>query len=121
MPETTQQPGPDVDALNPAELAVLAARMLHALADRSATPAIAGLARALDGVLDGVSVVAAGGRTPGAARPSTRRRTTAMTRTMTFHGISEPTPGPRWRALFEATWPAYRAWYLSDGDEPRPT
>ena len=29
-------------------------------------------------------------------------------------------PGPRWRALFEATWPAYRAWYLQEGDQARP-
>ncbi len=37
------------------------------------------------------------------------------------HGIHEPTPGPRWRALFDATWPAYRAWYLAGGDAARPT
>ena len=39
---------------------------------------------------------------------------------MTLHGLREATPGPRWRALFEATWPAYRAWYLSEGDQARP-
>ena len=38
----------------------------------------------------------------------------------TFFGIHEPTPGPRWKALFDATWPAYRAWYLSEGDAARP-
>jgi predicted choloylglycine hydrolase len=27
-------------------------------------------------------------------------------------------PGPRWRALFDATWPAYRAWYLGQGPRP---
>lgn len=40
---------------------------------------------------------------------------------LTLYGINEPTPGPRWRALFEATWPAYRRWYLSEGAEARPT
>jgi predicted choloylglycine hydrolase len=39
---------------------------------------------------------------------------------ITVHAINEPTPGPRWRALFGATWPAYRAWYLSEGDDARP-
>src|SRR5450755_4893130 len=29
---------------------------------------------------------------------------------MTMYGIREPRPGPRWRSLFEATWPAYRSW-----------
>jgi len=36
----------------------------------------------------------------------------AATFPMTVHGVREATPGPRWRGLFEATWPAYRAWYL---------
>ena len=39
---------------------------------------------------------------------------------VTVYGINEAIPGPRWRALFEATWPAYRAWYLTDGDAARP-
>lgn len=30
-------------------------------------------------------------------------------------------PGLRWRALFDATWSSYRAWYLREGDEARPT
>lgn len=38
-----------------------------------------------------------------------------------FHGIRELTPGPRWRQLFTATWPGYRAWYLSEGDAARPS
>jgi predicted choloylglycine hydrolase len=36
-----------------------------------------------------------------------------------MYGINEANPGPRWRALFEATWPAYRRWYLSEGPEAR--
>jgi predicted choloylglycine hydrolase len=39
---------------------------------------------------------------------------------LTLYGINEPRPGPRWRALFDATWQAYRAWYLSQGDQARP-
>ena len=31
------------------------------------------------------------------------------------------TAGPRWRALFDATWPAYRRWYLPEGLEARPS
>ncbi|MEO7350955.1 MAG: C45 family peptidase [Marmoricola sp.] len=42
------------------------------------------------------------------------------TRSFTLFGIREERPGPRWQALFEATWPAYRAWYLKDGDDARP-
>ncbi len=39
---------------------------------------------------------------------------------VTVYGINEPTPGWRWKALFDATWPAYRAWYLSEGEAARP-
>ena len=39
---------------------------------------------------------------------------------LTVYGINERTPGPRWRALFDATWPGYRAWYLSHGEQARP-
>ncbi len=41
-------------------------------------------------------------------------------RSFTLFGIREARPGTRWQALFEATWPAYRAWYLKDGDDARP-
>ncbi|MGZ4459787.1 MAG: C45 family autoproteolytic acyltransferase/hydrolase [Nocardioidaceae bacterium] len=41
-------------------------------------------------------------------------------RSFTLFGIREERPGPRWRALFSATWPAYRAWYLQDGEDARP-
>ena len=40
---------------------------------------------------------------------------------LTLYGINEPLPGARWRALYDATWPAYRRWYLSEGDRIRPT
>lgn len=41
-------------------------------------------------------------------------------RSFTLYGIREARPGPRWRALFDATWPGYRAWYLRDGEAARP-
>ena len=40
-------------------------------------------------------------------------------RTSALHGIREPKPGPRWQALYEALWPAYRSWFLSEGDAVR--
>ena len=40
---------------------------------------------------------------------------------LTFYGIREPVPGPRWKALFDALWPGYRSWYLREGDEARPS
>jgi predicted choloylglycine hydrolase len=38
-----------------------------------------------------------------------------------FYGIREPTPGPRWQQLFDATWTGYRAWYLREGESARPS
>lgn len=43
-----------------------------------------------------------------------------MSYPMTIYGINEPKPGARWKALFDATWPAYKAWYLSGDDRDRP-
>jgi predicted choloylglycine hydrolase len=39
---------------------------------------------------------------------------------LTLYAIDEPQPGPRWQALFDATWWAYRRWYLRDGEAARP-
>src|SRR6478609_11351462 len=39
---------------------------------------------------------------------------------LTVYGIREPVPGPRWQALFTATWPGYRRWYLQRDVRPRP-
>jgi predicted choloylglycine hydrolase len=38
-----------------------------------------------------------------------------------FTAVAEPEPGPRWRARFDETWPAFRRWYLRDGDAARPS
>jgi predicted choloylglycine hydrolase len=37
-----------------------------------------------------------------------------------MHCVSEGRPGLRWRALLDATWPAYRSWYLAQGPRARP-
>ncbi len=39
---------------------------------------------------------------------------------LSFYGIREDRPGPRWHALFDVVWPAYRRWYLSEGHAARP-
>ena len=39
---------------------------------------------------------------------------------MTLYGIREEQPGPRWRALHDATRDAYQRWYLSEGAAARP-
>jgi predicted choloylglycine hydrolase len=40
---------------------------------------------------------------------------------LTFQAIAEPWPGVRWRERFAASWPAYKTWYLRDGDAARPS
>ncbi len=37
-----------------------------------------------------------------------------------LEAIEEERPGPLWQARYEAMWPAYRAWYLQEGDAARP-
>jgi predicted choloylglycine hydrolase len=37
-----------------------------------------------------------------------------------FESIAEDQPGPKWRALFDRFWPAYKSWFLSEGDKARP-
>ncbi|MCB2128748.1 MAG: hypothetical protein KDE03_06640 [Rhodobacteraceae bacterium] len=38
-----------------------------------------------------------------------------------WRAIDEPEPGPKLAALFHAYWPAYRRWWLREGEGPRPT
>lgn len=40
---------------------------------------------------------------------------------LTFRSVAEASAGPKWQALFDRFWPAYKAWYLSDGLEQRAT
>ena len=46
---------------------------------------------------------------------------TTTSRSLTLHAYTEAQPGPRWRALHDATWPAYRRWYAQDGLAARPS
>ncbi len=39
---------------------------------------------------------------------------------LSFAAIEELEPSDRWRASFEAMWPAYRSWYLKEGEAARP-
>ncbi|RYH03308.1 hypothetical protein EU805_06185 [Salipiger sp. IMCC34102] len=41
--------------------------------------------------------------------------------TLTFDAVSEPTPGPKWRARWERSWPAYEAWFTARGGDAGPT
>ena len=38
----------------------------------------------------------------------------------TFEAIREDLPGQQWQNVFRQFWPAYRQWYLRDGDRARP-
>jgi predicted choloylglycine hydrolase len=40
---------------------------------------------------------------------------------LTFRAVAEPWPGAGWQARFAETWPAYRDWFLRDGDAARPS
>ncbi len=40
---------------------------------------------------------------------------------MIWRAISEAEPGPVWAGLFHDYWPAYRRWWLREGDGARPT
>ena len=38
-----------------------------------------------------------------------------------FRAIEELELGPKWAAVFEERWPHYRAWFLREGEEARPS
>ncbi|KQP18337.1 C45 family autoproteolytic acyltransferase/hydolase [Pseudorhodoferax sp. Leaf267] len=38
-----------------------------------------------------------------------------------FQAVAEDTPGAQWKALFERSWPGYRAWFLRSGAVGRPS
>ncbi|MCB1805434.1 MAG: hypothetical protein KDK04_06845 [Candidatus Competibacteraceae bacterium] len=37
-----------------------------------------------------------------------------------FQAMTESQAGPKWQALFERLWPAYKRWFLSEGERARP-
>jgi predicted choloylglycine hydrolase len=39
----------------------------------------------------------------------------------TFRALAEAQPGPIWAGLFAERWPAYRDWFLQEGDAARPS
>ena len=39
---------------------------------------------------------------------------------LTFRSIREAEPGAKWRSLFGQLWPAYEAWFFSEGETARP-
>jgi predicted choloylglycine hydrolase len=41
--------------------------------------------------------------------------------TLTFDAVSEAEPGPKWRARWGRSWPAYEAWFLARGGERGPS
>jgi predicted choloylglycine hydrolase len=61
----------------------------------------------------------AAARSPVAESP--RAAVAAGGRSMSVHAYREAEPGPRWQALYEATWPNYRSWYTREGLAARPT
>ena len=40
---------------------------------------------------------------------------------MLWRALSEDLPGPKWAGLFAEYWPAYRTWWLREGEHARPT
>lgn len=38
-----------------------------------------------------------------------------------WRAIGEAEPGPKWAAVFAEYWPAYRSWWLQEGETARPT
>ena len=40
---------------------------------------------------------------------------------LAFRAIEEQSPGPKWAALFDELWPAYRKWWVREGLTARPT
>ena len=40
---------------------------------------------------------------------------------LVFRALAEDLPGSKWQGFFDTAWPAYRAWYLGQGDAARPT
>ena len=45
----------------------------------------------------------------------------ALEMSLEFRSIDEPGLGEHWRACFTESWPAYRRWFLSEGEAARPT
>lgn len=44
-----------------------------------------------------------------------------MTHSLTFTAIDEPVPGPKWKARWDWSWPAYEAWFRSRAGDNGPS
>lgn len=51
----------------------------------------------------------------------TAQRATEMAISIHFQAIAEDQPGAQWKALFDRSWPGYRAWFLRSGAVGRPS
>ena len=60
------------------------------------------------------------GYLPEHGRPGEPPRPDTATDELVFEAVEELTPGPKWQARLRAMWPAYRAWYLKEGEAARP-
>ncbi len=40
---------------------------------------------------------------------------------LTFDAVNEPTPGPKWAARWQRSWPAYEAWFVGRGGDLGPS
>ena len=43
-----------------------------------------------------------------------------MTQTLTFDAVSEALPGPKWKARWDRSWPAYEGWFVAKGGDAGP-
>lgn len=43
-----------------------------------------------------------------------------MTHSLTFDAVSEDRPGPKWKARWDRSWPAYEAWFIARGGDNGP-
>ena len=41
--------------------------------------------------------------------------------TLTFDAVDEATPGPKWAARWQRSWPAYEAWFIARGGYQGPS
>ena len=60
-------------------------------------------------------------RDPGAERARAGRGAGRRMTAVTFRAVAEDLPGAALQQQFQRTWPAYRAWYLREGEAARPS
>jgi predicted choloylglycine hydrolase len=58
---------------------------------------------------------------PQHSRPAPAPPLPAGAEQLIFEAVEEREPGPKWQQRLRAMWPAYRAWYLQQGEAARPS